>query len=82
MLFNVSVKEFNNDVCEGTLVCPSLEVLSHELFNEKSFYGEFLKDLENAMEQVTIESPYLTASRASSVVLGLARDEHRSFYSL
>ncbi len=40
MLFNVSVKEFNNDVCEGTLVCPSLEVLSHELFNEKSFHAQ------------------------------------------
>lgn len=40
LLFNVSVKEFNNNVCEGTLVCHSLEALSQELFSENSFQGK------------------------------------------
>ena len=33
------------------------------LFNEKTFYGQFLKDLEMAQKEVIIECPYLTASR-------------------
>lgn len=33
------------------------------LFNEKTFYMQFLKDLETAQNEVIIECPYLTASR-------------------
>ena len=33
------------------------------LFNEKTFYRQFLKDLEMAQNEVVIECPYLTASR-------------------
>lgn len=33
------------------------------LFNEKTFYRQFLKDLEMAQKEVIIECPYLTASR-------------------
>jgi phosphatidylserine/phosphatidylglycerophosphate/cardiolipin synthase-like enzyme len=33
------------------------------LFNEKTFYRQFLKDLEIAQKEVIIECPYLTASR-------------------
>ncbi len=33
------------------------------LFNEKTFYRQFLKDLEMAQKEVVIECPYLTASR-------------------
>ncbi len=33
------------------------------LFNEKTFYMQFLKDLEMAQNEVIIECPYLTASR-------------------
>ncbi len=33
------------------------------LFNEKTFYKQFLKDLEMAQKEVFIECPYLTASR-------------------
>jgi AraC-like DNA-binding protein len=40
LLFNVSVKEFNNNVCEGALICRSLEALSQELFSETSFQGK------------------------------------------
>jgi len=40
LLFNVSVKEFNNNVCEGNLVCPSLEVLSQQLFGADSFHAQ------------------------------------------
>ncbi|QQS43853.1 hypothetical protein IPM65_07000 [Candidatus Roizmanbacteria bacterium] len=34
-----------------------------ELFNEKTFYEKFLKDLELAKKEVVIESPYITANR-------------------
>lgn len=33
------------------------------LYNEKTFYEQFLKDLENCENEVVIESPYITASR-------------------
>lgn len=33
------------------------------LFNEKTFYRQFLKDMEMAQNEVIIECPYLTASR-------------------
>jgi phosphatidylserine/phosphatidylglycerophosphate/cardiolipin synthase-like enzyme len=33
------------------------------LFSEKTFYRQFLKDLEVAQKEVIIECPYLTASR-------------------
>lgn len=33
------------------------------LYNEKTFYEQFLKDLNNCVNEVVIESPYITASR-------------------
>jgi|688.fasta_scaffold678129_2 hypothetical protein len=33
------------------------------LFNEKTFYSQFLKDMEMAQKEVIIECPYITASR-------------------
>lgn len=38
-------------------------VSTSSLFNEKTFYRQFLKDLELAKNEVVIECPYLTASR-------------------
>jgi len=34
-----------------------------ELFDEKSFYHQFLKDLSNTKEKVIIESPFVSSSR-------------------
>ena len=34
-----------------------------ELFNERTFYGEFLKDLSRAKEKIIIESPFITINR-------------------
>lgn len=34
-----------------------------ELFDEKTFYHQFLKDLSNAKEKVVIESPFVSSSR-------------------
>ncbi len=33
------------------------------LFNEKTFYKQFLKDLESCSSEVIIESPYITSAR-------------------
>lgn len=33
------------------------------LYNERTFYEQFLKDLDNCENEVVIESPYITASR-------------------
>lgn len=33
------------------------------LYNEKTFYEQFLKDLDSCENEVVIESPYITASR-------------------
>jgi phosphatidylserine/phosphatidylglycerophosphate/cardiolipin synthase-like enzyme len=38
------------------------EFISH-LFDEKSFYDSFIKDLLNCKEEVIIESPFISASR-------------------
>lgn len=34
-----------------------------KLFNEKTFYAQFLKDMESCQKEIIIESPYITASR-------------------
>jgi len=34
-----------------------------ELFNEKTFYKQFLKDLADCRKEVVIESPYITSFR-------------------
>ena len=33
------------------------------LYDEKTFYQTFLKDLENCQNEVIIESPYITSER-------------------
>lgn len=38
-------------------------LLSSRLFDETSFYKQFIKDLSNAKDEVIIESPYLTSTR-------------------
>ena len=39
-------------------------ILSSKLYDEKSFYGSFIKDLRNAEKSIVIESPYLTTRRS------------------
>lgn len=41
----------------------SSEMIKSALFDEKSFYQVFLKDLESCQKEVVIESPFITASR-------------------
>ncbi|NCT55696.1 hypothetical protein GW755_02505 [bacterium] len=38
-----------------------------ELFNEKTFYKRFLKDLSCSKKEVVIESPYITSSRMETL---------------
>lgn len=49
----------------STTVANSL--LSSSLFDERTFYKAFIKDLEHCKEEVIIESPYLTCSRTASL---------------
>ncbi len=40
------------------------DLLLSELFNEQTFYTAFVKDIKDAAQTITIESPYLTERRA------------------
>lgn len=39
------------------------DLLSSKLFDEKSFYPQFVRDLENSQKEVIIESPFITTDR-------------------
>src|SRR5579872_6742870 len=39
------------------------EIVTSKLFNEKTFYDKFIHDLNNAQEEVVIESPFITTAR-------------------
>ena len=41
---------------------------SSGLFDEKTFYSAFIKDLESCKEEVYIESPYITTQRADMLI--------------
>jgi phosphatidylserine/phosphatidylglycerophosphate/cardiolipin synthase-like enzyme len=41
----------------------SLIMIDSQLFDEKTFYQTFWRDLENCQEEVVIESPYITYQR-------------------
>src|SRR5664279_1605727 len=38
-------------------------LLHSTLYDEKTFFDQFLRDLENCNEEVIIESPFITSSR-------------------
>jgi phosphatidylserine/phosphatidylglycerophosphate/cardiolipin synthase-like enzyme len=42
--------------------------LSSRLFDEKTFYQAFLRDLEGCRDEVIIESPYITSKRAEMLI--------------
>ncbi len=41
----------------------SLIMIDSQLFDEKTFYQTFCRDLENCQEEIVIESPYITYQR-------------------
>jgi len=41
---------------------------SSKLFDEKTFYQAFLRDLEGCRSEVIIESPYITSKRAEMLI--------------
>jgi phosphatidylserine/phosphatidylglycerophosphate/cardiolipin synthase-like enzyme len=43
-------------------------LLSSKLYDEKSFYETFLRDLEGSKNEVIIESPYITSKRAKMLI--------------
>ena len=44
------------------------ELFLSSLYNEDTFYDQFITDLQNATEQVIIESPYITIKRLHSLL--------------
>lgn len=42
---------------------PSQDILTSRLFDERTFYSAFIKDLKYAQKEVIIESPYMTMNR-------------------
>jgi HKD family nuclease len=43
-------------------------LLSSGLFDEKTFYQVFIRDLENCKEEVFIESPFITTERTKPLI--------------
>jgi phosphatidylserine/phosphatidylglycerophosphate/cardiolipin synthase-like enzyme len=43
-------------------------MMNSSLFDEKTFYGAFLRDLEGCRTEVIIESPYITSKRAEMLI--------------
>jgi phosphatidylserine/phosphatidylglycerophosphate/cardiolipin synthase-like enzyme len=55
----------------NTVICTDAEpqdVLISSLYNEVTFYQQFVTDLQNAKEEVIVESPYLTLKRVKSLL--------------
>ena len=42
---------------------PVSSLLKSELYDEKTFYNQFISDLKNCTSEVIIESPFITSSR-------------------
>ena len=42
-------------------------LLTSKLFDEKTFYGAFIRDLKHAKKEVIIESPYMTTCRLADL---------------
>lgn len=47
------------------------------LFNERSFYMQFRRDLERAKSEIVIESPFMTRRRVASLLPSLRRAVER-----
>ncbi len=46
----------------------SPDLISSQLFDETTFYQQFLKDLKHCKKEVIIESPYITSQRMSALI--------------
>lgn len=46
----------------------SNELINSRLFDQKTFYNRFIKDLSNCQEEAIIESPFITSSRMSQLM--------------
>lgn len=55
----------------------SEDLLTSTLFDEKSFYNAFIKDLKNAQHSVIIESPFMTQSRVGDLLPALRKLQKR-----
>jgi hypothetical protein len=47
---------------------PTEELLPSKLFDERTFYYAFMRDLKKCKTEVVIESPYLTCRRVNELV--------------
>jgi len=43
-------------------------LLESRLFDEKTFYAQFVQDIENCRSEIIIESPYITSERTSQFI--------------
>lgn len=53
------------------------DLLTSTLFDERSFYKAFIKDLKKAERSVIIESPFMTKTRTSDLLLALRKLQKR-----
>lgn len=56
---------------------PPTDLLTSSLYNEKTFYPAFLKDLADCQHEVLIESPFMTNRRLSLLLPTLQRLKDR-----
>lgn len=54
------------------------DLIDSQLFDHKTFYYNFLKDLARSKEEVVIESPFLTTRRVSMLLPTLIKLKRRS----
>lgn len=59
----------------GTDKAPDL--LSSKLFDEKTFYSPFLKDIRNCQSELIVESPFITYRRLSELLPDLKKLKER-----
>ena len=53
------------------------DLIDSQLFDHKTFYSNFLKDLDRSKEEIVIESPFLTTRRVSMLLPALAKLKRR-----
>ncbi len=46
----------------------SPDLLTSQLYNERSFYRAFMRDLNSCMSEALIESPFITSNRVASLL--------------
>jgi hypothetical protein len=46
----------------------SSDLLTSRLYDERTFYKAFMRDLNNCMNEAVIESPFITSNRVASLL--------------